>query len=689
MTRENRTVVVSLVLFLFLAHICTIVEGFQGAPFSYRGFRRVQKLGAISDEIYNSIDVISARNLSLKASSRSNDLQILNEEIKKRISRANTDSTIDNDWDGIRDLMQHIVKTANYKNTQERKLVHDSFRLISSQTFRQPTSLSWDAVKFGLEMMELQVSVGSIPRSLCLQALKALNIFMRNTKGLSLADRQLQANSAFRILQRLCTGVGLHIPKEQNTNFQISLDERDFCMVLNGFVNVGDLQMAHRVVALQCRTDNAPPLSPIGYSILIKGHGRQGDIQGVDELLARAKMNDIEPDIIMYNSLIDAYINCDEVSKAYSLFKQLKELRPSLEEQEIPLPTPNLRSYNTMLKGFAKAEDMESALSLAKEMEKAKLWDSVTTNTLVNVAIATQNFAMAESILERYTIIPYTGKKRWHPNVEAYTQLIGGYSLNGDLENAKRVFKLMKERDIDPNEYTYTTIMGALAREWQTSQIKKLLVYMKNVDALIPSVVTYNAILAGIIEKNNYREEGDGSDLVYNKVADDVLDIFQDMLATRVTPNEITASLLVDALGYCKPSRLDETRNIISKMDENGLVNSNNVRISTSMIRAYSKASDIAGAQRAFDAISEPDTIAFNALLSAYCDSGSIRQAMNIYRNNLAELKNGESYISHDVATYTIFISSLLKIGSTQNASKMYNEMKKEGIAPDTGAIDA
>ena len=231
--------------------------------------------------------------------------------------------------------------------------------------------------------------------------------------------------------------------------------------------------------------------------------------------------------------------------------------------------------------------------------------------------------------------------------------------------------------------------MGALAREWQTSQIKKLLVYMKKVDALIPSVVTYNAILAGIIEKNNYREEGDGSDLVYNKVADDVLDIFQDMLATRVTPNEITASLLVDALGYCKPSRLDETRNIISKLDENGLVNSNNVRISTSMIRAYSKASDIAGAQRAFDAISEPDTFAFNALLSAYCDSGSIRQAMNFYRNNLAELKNGESYVSHDVATYTILISSLLKIGSTQNASKMYNEMKKEGIAPDTGAIDA
>ena len=99
------------------------------------------------------------------------------------MSHASTDATIDYDWDGIRDLMQHIVKTANYKNTKERKLVHDSFRLISSQTFRQPTSLSWDAVKFGLEMMELQVSVGSIPRSLCLKALKALNIFMRKTKS--------------------------------------------------------------------------------------------------------------------------------------------------------------------------------------------------------------------------------------------------------------------------------------------------------------------------------------------------------------------------------------------------------------------------------------------------------------------------------------------------------------------------
>ena len=53
-----------------------------------------------------------------------------------------------------------------------------------------------------------------------------------------------------------------------------------------------------------------------------------------------------------------------------------------------------------MLKGFVKAQNMEKALMLSKDMEEAKMWDSVTTNTLVGVAIATNHFDMAESILE-------------------------------------------------------------------------------------------------------------------------------------------------------------------------------------------------------------------------------------------------------------------------------------------------
>ena len=74
--------------------------------------------------------------------------------------------------------------------------------------------------------------------------------------------------------------------------------------------------MAHRVVALQERTQHAPPLTAITYSILLKGYGRLKDMNNVEMLLSHAKASEVEPDLIMVNSLLDAYINCGEWSKA-------------------------------------------------------------------------------------------------------------------------------------------------------------------------------------------------------------------------------------------------------------------------------------------------------------------------------------------------------------------------------------
>jgi pentatricopeptide repeat protein len=214
----------------------------------------------------------------------------------------------------------------------------------------------------------------------------------------------------------MCSGVGIQEQKG-NAGVRIGLDERDFAMVLNGFVNIGEMNMAHRVVGLQQRTPHAPPLSPVIYSIMIKGYGRLGDVESVEEVFEQAKRNHVHADIVMYNSLMDAYINGDHVPKAFDVFEKLTKARPSLEEQEFPLPTANLRTFNTMLKGFVKSENMERALTLSKEMNKIGIWDAVTTNTLVGVAVATKKFEMAESILEKYTVSKqHVHGGSWHPN---------------------------------------------------------------------------------------------------------------------------------------------------------------------------------------------------------------------------------------------------------------------------------
>lgn len=638
-------------------------------------------------------------------SSQSNDriknLTTVENEVRKRLPSSSPDGKIN--CKEIRALLQFMVDTVDRTNPHELKLLVGTLRRVATQSFTRFNS--WKDIQFGLEMTEYLAKYDSLTRSLCIQALNALNVLMRNrtkkffvavdTNEEKVVCRQ-QANAAFRILQRMCSGVGIQEQKG-NAGVRIGLDERDFAMVLNGFVNIGEMNMAHRVVGLQQRTPHAPPLSPVIYSIMIKGYGRLGDVESVEEVFEQAKRNHVHADIVMYNSLMDAYINGDHVPKAFDVFEKLTKARPSLEEQEFPLPTANLRTYNTMLKGFVKSENMERALTLSKEMNKIGIWDAVTTNTLVGVAVATKKFEMAESILEKYTVSKqHVHGGSWHPNVEAYTELIGGYAKDGQFSKAIETFKGMKERGVNPNEYTYTCIIGALAKGKKIKQATKLLLYMTEVDRMKPSIVTYNALFTGMLEcENGQKKVGMTSDQysAYNEAVSQAMEMYQEMLQLGIYPDEITISTLVEAHGICQPPRIKQAKVLIEDAHTHGMVSKNNARVATSLICACANSSDLEGALVAYRAIQYPDVVAFNALLKACCLDRKLKMAIEILNENLKNKQDGTRFISPDVATYTILISSLLAVATvdaSKAAYKFYKEMKNVWkIYPDTGLIDA
>jgi pentatricopeptide repeat protein len=95
--------------------------------------------------------------------------------------------------------------------------------------------------------------------------------------------------------------------------------------------------------------------------------------------MRHAKHKGIDPDTVMLNSLMDAYINCYAVEKALLVFDHMKAHAAN------EAPRPNRRTYNTILKGHANSGALEKAVKLSEEMKTLRLWDAVTTNTLVAV----------------------------------------------------------------------------------------------------------------------------------------------------------------------------------------------------------------------------------------------------------------------------------------------------------------
>lgn len=542
---------------------------------------------------------------------------------------------------------------------------------------------------------------GQVPRQLVLAGLRAL-VSVMSIDNSRTEKEDFGIRTAFRLLQRLVSGYGL---LEGSPGF---LNEKDFNLVLNAFVNLGRMELAHKVIALQERTVNAPPLSAVTYSIMLKGYGRLGDLRNVNMILSHASRNSVVPDIVMANSALDAFVNCNAFEAGEDLFfslvsqTQWKSHHRSLFARKKNL-RPNARTYNTYLKGLARSGSVAEALKLTTKMKRLDLWDAVTTNTLVSTAVRGQQFTLAEEVLSRHTCSFSNGRGRQHPNVEAYTELLDGYAKHGDIENALRVMQTMNSRNVPPNVFTYTSMIGALARAGRASEATRLLHFMSSVapHRVDPSVVTINALLSGLVQSCQPPELSScevfdvhkaGPPCQIDSSVDEAMAIFSTMDKFGINPNERTLSILIEALGKCNPPRVEEALTLLTRFKTGSSLSEGRIRVKTAMIKAWGAAGQLENAKSLFSSIKNPDVVAINSYMDVLCRHGEMADAFGVFSQFFSSPEKvvGTS-LSPDVISYSILVNSLLGRGSLDSFRKahwMYRDMKSRGVQPDNTLID-
>ncbi len=634
--------------------------------------------------------------------------------------------------------------------------IDQAFRIVTNKAFSNPHQLY--RVNTGMEALRLQLhsrkynatnAVGGvsvrlislqqpydeIPKGTWLKALRTLTSddvispripsSTRSIKALSPKD-DLQwitpSNAAFRILQRLVKGKGIRTFRRRNRSLhQQSLDERDFNMVLHAYAAHPlnrHMHAAHRVMALQERTLHAPPLSPVAYSIMVRAYGQSKDIVNVETSILHAQRNGVVPDVVMANTVVDAYINCGLLYKAQEIFRSmsLNGRSETLEDCGFwQLLRPNSRTYNTLLKGMAEEGDVRGAIELSNSMLSQGLWDKVTTNTLVKAAVTANEYDLAEAILSNHTVSDFSSKLLDHPNVEAYTELIDGYAKDGQLDHSLRVLQLMQKRGVTPNAFTYTCMVGALARNNKIQPARKMIKYAASVLSTkgenIELAPVYNAFISGLLAGNHDSGAVRQSNIV------EALGVVQEMQSMNIDPNVVTVVLVVDGLGRCNPPRCNEAKELVSHLeryasqkqlyeyDDQNIrgISFANKRIATALIQAHGRANDVDSAMESFDRITSADVVAFNALLDVCCRCNQVKLALDLFKKYISyessekvklavNTSMRQKSIVPDVVSYTTLISALLHLKTrvaVKRAASLYIEMKqKMQIYPDTILID-
>lgn len=658
-------------------------------------------------------------------------------------------------------------------------LVDDVFQAFATAAFAPDTIRSskqrhQQPLELGLHTLQLQLSAASIlvhpyetvPRSTLIMALRTLTAYMEvhGNELITLAplnpdvgsDSGIEtSDAAFRILQRLVTGVGVR-PSLQKGRVRV-IAEKDFHRVLIAISKVGKVSEAHRMVKMQERHAGhfVSEKPAVAYSILIKGYGQLGDLENVVATLTNfctqlQSRNDVQPDIIFLNSLIDAFINCRAFHKAQAIFDYMKQRSTASEDKPVqdtiqhlsgtsaldetllsslfPVDglclAPNQRTYNTMLKGFAEYGSINQALSLAYEMEGLGMWDPVTTNTLVHAAVQCGQLELAESILGNYTtskrsfhmsdglgpvgfnnraapkyaktdqssIRSNSSRKPYqHPNVEAYTELLDAYGKGGQLEKVMGVMQLMRKRGVEPNEFTYTCLLGALARHRKVDQAHRVVAYMESSACDVRlTAATYNSFISGLVDSDRFPTEG--NDTEFDACVDEALRLLRRMMEKGVSPNAITISLLIESFGRCQRPRVEEAKALMQKLEQDGIITRANLKIATSLIRTCSRGGDLKGAAEAFRRILQPDAASLNAFLDACCRCNMLSLALQTFDHFLQRGNQGPPEIYPDVITYSVVIDALFNSktpASARRAQQLYNEMKSMyQIRPDRRLVD-
>ena len=271
-------------------------------------------------------------------------------------------------------------------------------------------------------------------------------------------------------------------------------------------------------------------------------------------------------------------------------------------------------------------------------------------------------------------------------SVVSWTAMIGGFIQNSEPNRALSLFIEMMRDGVEPNDFTYSTILTAPLTCISPFEIHCQAIKTDYLRA--PSVGT--ALLAAYSKLGNTHEAMsvferiDEKDIVtwsamlatYAQAGDSegAIKLFKEMARKRVVPNEFTFS---SAINVCaSPSAASDQGKQFHAISIKSQYQ-DTLCVSSALVTMYSKKGSIESAQRVFERQSERDLVSWNSMVSGYAQHGYGKKAIKIFREMAAR------GLELDGITFIGVIVACTHTGLVQDGRRYFNSMVTDhGISP-------
>ncbi|XP_002883154.2 putative pentatricopeptide repeat-containing protein At3g18840 [Arabidopsis lyrata subsp. lyrata] len=340
-------------------------------------------------------------------------------------------------------------------------------------------------------------------------------------------------------------------------------------------------------------------------------------------------------DSVARNAMIAAYCREGDIDKALSIFWRNPELNDTI-------------SWNTLISGYAQNGYEEEALKIAVSMEESGLkWDEHTFAAVLNVLSSLKSLKIGKEVHARLL------KNGSYSNKFVSSGIVDVYCKCGNMKYAESAHLLYGFGNL----YSTSSMIVGYSSQGKMGEAKRLF------DSLSEkNLVVWTAMFLGYL---NLRQP------------DSVLELARDFIANET--NVPDSLVMVSVLGACSlQAYMEPGKEIHGHSLRTGILMDK--KLVTAFVDMYSKCGNVEYAERIFDISFERDTVMYNTMIAGYAHHGHEAKSFQLFEDMT------EGGFKPDEITFMALLSACRHRGLVLAGEKYFKSMiEAYNISPEAG----
>eukprot|EP01018_Ginkgo_biloba_P031910 Gb_25359 [translate_table: standard] len=366
---------------------------------------------------------------------------------------------------------------------------------------------------------------------------------------------------------------------------------------------------------------------------------------------------------------------------------------------------PDYATYDSLLQGCLSNKSLrESKLVHAHIIQTGfKCQDISLGNKLVSIYGKCGNLVYARRVLDQMP----------ERNVVSWTAIIAAYTRHGFAEEAVRLFYQMQRTGVQPNPFTFSSVLPACANLAALEHGKEIheeiiksgfdsdvyvgsalvdmyvkcgsMEYACHVFDRMPkrNVVSWNTMISGYAQ-NGHAEEAlklfqktPERDVVswnamiagyaQNGNHEEALTQFYEMQRKGIQPNQFTFASVLQA---CANLSLEHGKGIHEEIRRSGF--ESDIFVGSALVDMYGKFGCVESARHVFDKMPYRDVVSWNAMIAGYAHNGYVDEALNLF----------EKMPERDLVSWNVMIAGYAQNGHFDEALELFRQMQLRSGKP-------